>query len=190
MQPIITPRLPRMGGMQAIQSHWPEHLHDRSSAVLLLFIPAPDSSQTAHIVFTRRSNLVRTHKGQIGFPGGRREPNDRHPSATALRETWEEIGLHPSKVTILGELPVMYDLDRRPIITIAGLTDVSLQELCANPDEVAAIFSLPWELFSRDSNQMISFNLFGHWRETAYFAASGYHIWGLTAMLLILAELE
>lgn len=178
-----------MAKIEAAPSCWPDHFHERSSAVLILFIPAPEPSQAAHIVFTRRSISMRTHKGQIGFPGGRRESKDCHPAATALRESWEEIGLPPNQVTVVGAWPAMLDLNHRPIIAIAGFAATTLQELKPNPDEVSAIFSLPWDILKLESSQAIEFNLFGYWRKTAYFPASGYHIWGLTAMLLLRAEM-
>ena len=57
-----------------------------------------------HILFTQRSNHVHHHKGQISFPGGGRHESDRSLQDTALRETWEEIGLEPRDVELLGEL--------------------------------------------------------------------------------------
>jgi 8-oxo-dGTP pyrophosphatase MutT (NUDIX family) len=57
-----------------------------------------------HIVFIKRTDDVETHKGQISFPGGRMEKRDKTLLDTALREAFEEIGLHPQEAKILGEL--------------------------------------------------------------------------------------
>ncbi len=61
--------MPHISHLQPALDHWPATMHSRASAVLMLFIPDPDPDAPARIVFTRRSTLVRTHKGQIGFPG-------------------------------------------------------------------------------------------------------------------------
>jgi 8-oxo-dGTP pyrophosphatase MutT (NUDIX family) len=156
----------------------------------MLFIPDPDPDAPARIVFTRRSTLVRTHKGQIGFPGGRREEADLSPVVTALRETEEEIGLIPAAVEVLGMLPPMPSLDRRPVIPIVGFSQVDLATLASNADEVAELFALPWPLFTTMAMQNLRFNVFGRWRETPYFPASGYHVWGLTAWILKTAALR
>lgn len=57
-----------------------------------------------HLVFQKRTDRVDTHKGQVSFPGGGKDPEDEHLLYTALRETHEEIGVHPGDVEILGEL--------------------------------------------------------------------------------------
>ncbi len=165
-------------------------MHARASAVLLLFIPGESSHDAPRIVFTRRSTLVRTHKGQIGFPGGRREESDTDPVVTALREASEEIGLAPDQVEVLGCLPTLPGLDRRSIVPIVGMSSVNLEALEANADEVAELFALPWTLFVAATAQNLRFNVFGRWRETPYFPALGYHIWGLTAWILQQAQLE
>ncbi len=64
-----------------------------------------------HLLFTKRTDLVKHHKGQISFPGGRRDPEDVSMLDCALRETNEEIGVPPEQVTILGRL------DEQPVIT-------------------------------------------------------------------------
>lgn len=72
-----------------------------SSAVL---IPVYEKAGEYYILFTRRTEKVPHHKGQISFPGGRKDEGDNNLLATALRESFEEIGLRPEAVEILGEL--------------------------------------------------------------------------------------
>ncbi|HYX34157.1 MAG TPA: CoA pyrophosphatase [Oligoflexus sp.] len=181
--------MPRLRHLEPVLDHWPAVMHSRASAVLMLFIPDRDPGAPARIVFTRRSTLVRTHKGQIGFPGGRREATDASPVVTALRETHEEIGLPPGAVEVLGMLPPLPSLDRRSVIPIVGFSQVDLATLAANADEVAELFALPWPSFTPEVMQNLRFNVFGCWRETPYFPASGYHVWGLTAWMLKTAAL-
>ena len=71
----------------------------RSAAVL---IPLYESGGEVHLVLTKRSSTVRTHRGEVSFPGGGQEPSDGSLEATALREAQEEIGLHPDDVEVLG----------------------------------------------------------------------------------------
>jgi 8-oxo-dGTP pyrophosphatase MutT (NUDIX family) len=182
--------MPHISHLQPALDHWPAYMHSRASAVLMLFIPDPEPNAPARIVFTRRSTLVRTHKGQIGFPGGRREEGDTSPIITALRETHEEIGLPPEAVEVLGMLPTLPSLDRRSVVPIVGYSHVDLTTLASNEDEVAELFALPWPSLSPESLQNLRFNVFGLWRETPYFPASGYHVWGLTAWMLKTAALR
>lgn len=64
--------------------------------------------RSAHLLLTRRSAHLRSHAGQVAFPGGRVEPGDTGPAATALREAAEEVALDPSSVTVVAELPVLH----------------------------------------------------------------------------------
>lgn len=184
MQTETIQLLPIISGLQPSPETWQEHFDKRSSSVLLLFIPGNNPSDAWQIVFTRRSIRVRTHKGQIGLPGGRREISDQGPITTALRETEEEIGLKSSSIKILGSLSPQSGLDKTPILPIIGIAEIRLTELKANPDEVAEIFALPWPLFAVNLSQTLRILVFGRWRETPYFAAMGYDIWGLTASII------
>lgn len=73
----------------------------RPAAVL---IPLAWRADEWHLLFTRRTETVQNHKGQVSFPGGAAEPEDLTPEKTALREAFEEIGLSSQDVRILGRL--------------------------------------------------------------------------------------
>src|SRR5689334_12603661 len=77
----------------------------RRASVLILLYPMGDED---YVVFTRRTDNVEHHKGQISLPGGAKDPEDQDAPATALRETYEEIGLDPSKVEVLAVLRDVY----------------------------------------------------------------------------------
>jgi len=130
--------LPRaIGGLLPKIPSWEEISSvTRASAVLMLLIPPDQGRLHSRIVFIRRSSQVRSHRGQIGFPGGRREPLDTSPSQTALRETHEEIGIDPELVTVLGMLPKAKSLDGMPVVPIIGVAPLSLDDLKPAPFEV------------------------------------------------------
>jgi 8-oxo-dGTP pyrophosphatase MutT (NUDIX family) len=81
------------------------HIADRQAAVLVLL---NDTSDGPEVVLLQRSYTLRHHPGEIAFPGGARESTDRNPAATALREAAEEIGLNPSSVDPLVNLPRLH----------------------------------------------------------------------------------
>lgn len=77
----------------------------RQSAVLMLFAPGPHGTE---VVLTQRAATLRAHAGQVSFPGGGQEEGDTSPTATALREAREEIGLVGSEVTALAAMPPLH----------------------------------------------------------------------------------
>jgi 8-oxo-dGTP pyrophosphatase MutT (NUDIX family) len=78
----------------------------RPSAVLILFGPNADGGED--VVLTQRSHSMRSHAGQVSFPGGSIDPIDSGPVSAALREAREEVGLDPAGVQIVAELPALY----------------------------------------------------------------------------------
>jgi 8-oxo-dGTP pyrophosphatase MutT (NUDIX family) len=96
------------------------------------------------MLLTRRTDTVLTHKGQISFPGGQREDVDVETVETALRETYEEIGLEPSRVTVLGELDDVFTAVSSFVITpVVGLVDGAVDDLRPAPDEVRSLLIVP-----------------------------------------------
>ena len=78
----------------------------RQSAVLILFGPGAHGGED--VVLTERSHSMRSHAGQVSFPGGAIDPSDSGPVSAALREAQEEVGLDPSGVQVVAELPALY----------------------------------------------------------------------------------
>src|SRR5436305_15104621 len=86
------------------------------------------------MLFTRRTDTVLTHKGQISFPGGQREDSDVETVETALRESYEEIGLEPSRVTALGELDDVFTAVSSLVITpVVGPVEGGIDDLVLPP---------------------------------------------------------
>ncbi len=78
----------------------------RPSAVLILFGPGADGGED--LVLTERSHSMRSHAGQVSFPGGSIDPTDSGPVSAALREAQEEVGLDPAGVEVVAQLPALY----------------------------------------------------------------------------------
>ena len=85
-----------------------------------VLIPIIDRPEGLSVLFTQRSQNLKNHPGQVSFPGGRKEINDRDAIATALRESYEEIGLLPERVSILGQLETCLTGTGFKVIPIVG----------------------------------------------------------------------
>ncbi|MFN2388486.1 MAG: CoA pyrophosphatase, partial [Actinomycetota bacterium] len=110
----------------------------RPAAVLVPLVAAPDP----FLIFTVRADTLPSHQGQISFPGGSLGPGET-PSAAALREAHEEIGLEPDQVRVLGELDTFPTFVSGYLVTPIVGWIASLPSLNPNPDEVAAVLQVP-----------------------------------------------
>jgi 8-oxo-dGTP pyrophosphatase MutT (NUDIX family) len=108
------------------------------AAVLIpLLQPEPLS-----VLLTQRSTRLTHHSGQVAFPGGRMDPEDRNAVDTALREAEEEVGLQAHQVRVLGQLPSLLTGSAFRVTPVVALVDAEAP-LQANPHEVAATFTVP-----------------------------------------------
>lgn len=136
-----------------------------------------------HVLLNKRSQYVENHKGEVAFPGGAREAGDETLLDTALRETWEEMGIQPSDVTVLGELDDIVTISDFVVTPYVGeipggyrfLPNIEVDEVIEAP--LAAILD-PGN--ARDDVRMAG----GHPRRRAAYAYDGHLIWGATAMIL------
>jgi len=142
------------------------------------------------VMLTRRTDHLRDHAGQISFPGGRSEPEDDSPEATALREAEEEVGLPPDRVELLGRLPDYTTVTQFVVTPVVGLVHPPF-ELTLDAFEVAEAFEVPLAFlmtpahhrrhvfqFEGGQRQFLSMP----WRQAD--AAHEYFIWGATAAML------
>jgi 8-oxo-dGTP pyrophosphatase MutT (NUDIX family) len=111
----------------------------KPAAVLIPLLRADSAWQ---ILFTRRRDDLPEHSGQVAFPGGRTDPGDRSPEATALREAWEEIGLKPVDVQILGRLRNYLTITNYIITPIVGVIPWPY-DLKLETKEVSRAFTIP-----------------------------------------------
>ncbi len=128
--------------------HFPEDFQMRQAAVLIPFIRTPAGWD---VLFTRRTDLVQDHKGQVAFPGGAVERVDAGPADTALREAWEEIGLPPDGVQVLGYMQPMLSRGGFRITPVVGVIPWPF-EITISPDEVSRVFTIPLDWLADPGN--------------------------------------
>ncbi len=157
----------------------------RPAAVLL---PLYQDRDIWHLLFTRRTEYVESHRGQVSFPGGVIDAEDENPTQAALREMQEEVGIRPDDVEVLGMLDPLLTTTQYAIIPIVG-TFPWPYELHLNRDEVAGTFgvSLEW-LADRDNLEVRQrdYPISGGSIPVYYFKPyQGEIIWGATARLTL-----
>jgi 8-oxo-dGTP pyrophosphatase MutT (NUDIX family) len=120
----------------------------RPAAVL---IPLLVKDNNWHLLYTRRNANLPEHSGQVAFPGGRSDPGDASPEATALREAYEEIGLDPKDVSILGRLHDFITITNYQVTPVVGVIPwpypFRLEER-----EVSRIFTIPLDWLAEPLN--------------------------------------
>ncbi len=157
------------------------------AAVMMLIYP--DHDGILHTVLTLRAADLRGHSGQVSFPGGRQDPGDDSLTATARRETCEEIGVCDERLTILGHFPPFYiPASHHDVCPILAYFD-GAPVFIPNPDEVAEIFSFALEDLLRPRFKFVEQRrIRGLDARVPYYDVRGHKVWGATAMLL--SELE
>ncbi len=155
----------------------------RQAAVLL---PLFQNGPTWHLVFTKRTDTLKHHKSQISFPGGTLDPGDGDLLTTALRESYEEVGVHPEHVTVLGRLDDLATFSTSFMISpFVGLIPYPYP-FRPNPVEVASIFAVPLSVLA-DPAVVRSYLRRREDHATLVdheFHLGGHVIWGATARIL------
>jgi len=163
-------------------SHTPSQL--QAAAVL---VPLVVYNHGVHVLFTERALHLQHHAGQVSFPGGRIETSDCDAVSAALRETFEEIGLEPKAVQIIGSLPDYHTVTRYRVTPVVGLID-ALPALKLDPLEVAGAFEVPLEYLMNPCHyQLRRITLEGIPRtfySIPFESGRRYFIWGATAAIL------
>lgn len=138
------------------------------------------------LLFTRRTDTVLTHKGQISFPGGQQEETDGEVVETALRESYEEIGLEPSRVTVLGELDDVFTSVSGFVITpVVGLVAGPVDNLRPAPDEVRSLLIVPLAtLLDPDVHRAESRRFEGQEYRIHFYTVGDDVIWGATGRIV------
>ena len=149
--------------------------------MLLLFDP---QSPRLPVLFTLRSPSLREHAGQIGFPGGGHEPGDADLRATALREAYEEVGIDPDNVDVIGVLPGFTTaVSNRWLTPVVGLQRAAWT-VQADPIEVAEWFLVDLAELLTAPHEVRRLERDGIERDVHFYQASERVIWGVTGAVL------
>jgi 8-oxo-dGTP pyrophosphatase MutT (NUDIX family) len=160
----------------------------RESAVLALVYPRAGS---LHTLLMLRPQYDGVHSGQVAFPGGRREDQDRDLRDTALREFSEETGAPAADFDVLGTLSRVYIPPSRSLVTPFVAWAPALPPTTPDPREVAALIETPLDELMRPDVVQVRrqyIQVLGREAEIPYFDLQGHVVWGATAMML--AELR
>jgi 8-oxo-dGTP pyrophosphatase MutT (NUDIX family) len=151
------------------------------AAVLVPIIDAPEP----RILLTVRREDMRSHAGQVAFPGGRLDPEDDGPIEGALREAWEEIGLPPDRVDVIGTARAYATGSGYLITPVVGVIPEGL-ELVPHEAEVARVFEVPLDHLVTESNHLRRSAVYNE-IERHYYEIDWPHeyIWGVTAGLIV-----
>jgi 8-oxo-dGTP pyrophosphatase MutT (NUDIX family) len=153
----------------------------RDAAVL---IPVVDREPEATVLLTQRTEKLRSHSGQVAFPGGRIDPTDASAEDAALRETFEEIGLTRVPIEVIGRLPDYVTGSGYRIAPVLGIVTPPF-ELAINEHEVDAAFEVPLGFLMTAENHTRESRLWQE-RERFYYTMpyQGRFIWGVTAGII------
>lgn len=154
----------------------------RPAAVLVGLVERPAGTT---VLFTRRTDGLRHHAGQISFPGGGCEPEDADATACALRETREEIGLEAGWIEVVGRLNSYVTGTGYAITPVVGFIRSGFA-VTPDPSEVAEIFEVPLAFLLDPANhQRGSRTIAGGTRHFYAIPYGDYYIWGATASMLV-----
>ena len=158
---------------------------EAASTAAAVLIPVIAHPQALTVLFTQRTPHLRSHSGQVSFPGGRAEPGDASAEFTALRETEEEIGLSPSVVEVLARLPDYRTRTGYRVTPVVGLLTPPVA-FAPDPNEVAEIFEVPLAFLLDERNRQRRTREFQGQQVGYYVFEYGEKvIWGATAGMLV-----
>ncbi|CAN1571242.1 putative NUDIX hydrolase [Flavobacteriaceae bacterium] len=169
--------------LEKIKSINMNRINPKTAAVMMLFYPKEGMT---HLVLIVRNSYKGVHSAQIAFPGGKYEQEDLNFEQTALRETHEEIGVHPNKIKVLKAFTQLYIPPSN--FMVYPFLGVSREEISFHPDqkEVAGIIELPLSDFMSNSIIVQSkiATSYASSVEVPAFKIEGHIVWGATAMML------
>lgn len=189
---------------EKIQTHKPEVLGSRDFAKFAILLPLIEKDGEVHVLFEKRAETLRKQPGEVCFPGGRIDPQDKSPKSAALRETDEELGISEEEVSAVFPLDYMVSPFGMIIYAFAGFI-APTAVFKPNPAEVGELFSVPLSFFLNKPPRIYQINFdvqpeesFPYdlivggrdysWRtrnmEEYFYLYEDKVIWGLTARIL------
>jgi 8-oxo-dGTP pyrophosphatase MutT (NUDIX family) len=170
------------GERKFLRKNYPEHRNPKKSAVLILLFPFQEGIST---ILIERAVYVGVHSGQIAFPGGKAEETDPDLQYTALRETYEEIGVPMEAVEIIGNLTDVYINPSNYLVTpyigyLPHAPDFSINE--REVQKIISVDILDTDKVVRSTKKITHSD--GLQIQTPFYSIDGFTIWGATAMMM------
>ncbi|WP_025821381.1 CoA pyrophosphatase [Shewanella marina] len=171
----------QLNNLPAQRQIFPNDKMHRQAAVLLPLLPVNNNLQ---LLFTKRPMHMKSHPGQVSFPGGKSENEDKSLIATALREAHEEIGLAPNNVDVIGQFPTMNTISGFKVTPVIGFIKQPF-EIILDPNEVDSYFLVPLHyLMQRHNRQQIDFKFRKYPQTLTFIPYQDHLIWGITGELV------
>ena len=153
----------------------------RPAAVLVSIEPHPDGPR---VLLTKRCAHLDHHPGQLAFPGGKVDHDDRDDTAAALREAHEEVGLDPENVAVLGQLSAHETVTGFRVTPVVGQLKSTFKPV-PKTGEVDEVFHVPLAFLADLANYNVEARRWNNeWRRYYTVPYGPYYIWGATARIL------
>jgi 8-oxo-dGTP pyrophosphatase MutT (NUDIX family) len=151
-----------------------------AAAVLIAIVARPEGHT---VLYTERSPDLRSHSGQVAFPGGKIDPDDVDAADAALREAHEEVAMVRADATVLGFMPTYFTGTNYLITPVVAVVEPT-RPFIPNPGEVRSVFEVPLtRILSAESYGRFRFERGGQSGQTWQIDHDGHRIWGITANL-------
>jgi 8-oxo-dGTP pyrophosphatase MutT (NUDIX family) len=155
----------------------------KEAAIMMLIYP---KNNISHLALILRTSYNGVHSSQVAFPGGKVENFDENYKQTALRETHEEVGIHPDKINVVRDFtPIYIPPSNFMVYPFLGYSETELTFI-ADKDEVAGIIELPLSEFLNDNTIVIT-NMSTSYNkniDVPTFKIQEHYVWGATAMMM------
>ena len=149
-----------------------------------VLIPMARHDGDWHLLFTRRTEIVESHKGQVSFPGGACDNGETTPEQTALREANEEIGLQPADIRLLGRLNDVVTITQFQVTPVVGVVSLWPYVFRVSNVEVGRVFTMPLTWLSDRHNRWEFERPDTGLKLIAYHPFDGELLWGATARMV------
>jgi len=165
-----------------LSGYEPRRIHTAASMPAAVLLTLLHHGGADRVLLTVRSHTVEHHKGQISFPGGAVHDADGSLQTTALRETWEEVGINPPDIEVVGQLDDIITVSNFVVTPFVGVLGHAPYDYVPSPLEVAEVIEPPIAHLLDPANTVWEERQ-GAARSPAYLY-DGHRIWGATARML------